>query len=404
MDYYGLLLFFVLEYVRPASYIPFLYVLHLNVIVPISVFLISLGNKSHITNTDVFNTFNFRIVLFFLFLILISIFTAEVTLYAYTLFINTLGYVLVVFMMIKILSDVERIKGVFFILILSHVLIIALNPEIITDPTTRHYLATGSFLGDGNDFALSLNIILPFSIYLFLTVKSFFKRYFYAAFSILLVLSIIGTSSRGGTLTLIALLLYFWWKSSRKMLGAIAVTILAVTVLAFAPQNYFERMETISEYHQDGSAMGRIMAWKAATKMGMDHPFLGVGAGHFSVKFGLEYRPEGFGRTELPWLTAHSQYFLALGELGIPGLIFIVAFFFFNLKRNNQLIKVLNKNFKNEYPNYHKLLLCLNTSLIAYAVGGAFLSTLYYPHLFVLAGLHESTRIIINKELREGLS
>jgi len=32
--------------------------------------------------------------------------------------------------------------------------------------TRSHYIASGSFLGDGNDFALSVNLVIPFCLFL----------------------------------------------------------------------------------------------------------------------------------------------------------------------------------------------------------------------------------------------
>jgi hypothetical protein len=41
-----------------------------------------------------------------------------------------------------------------------------------------------------------------------------------------------------------------------------------------------------------------------------------------------------------------------------------------------------------------KLTIAMNSSMIGFAVGSAFLSSLYYPHLNVLAALLESTNRI----------
>ena len=54
----------------------------------------------------------------------------------------------------------------FGVLILVHVILAALTPEMFTDPEDRHYLASGTFLGDGNDYALSVNIAIPLSLFL----------------------------------------------------------------------------------------------------------------------------------------------------------------------------------------------------------------------------------------------
>jgi hypothetical protein len=39
-------------------------------------------------------------------------------------------------------------------------------------------------------------------------------------------------------------------------------------------------------------------------------------------------------------------------------------------------------------------MVAMQTALLGYAVGGMFLSGVFYPHLFVLAGLMQSARLI----------
>ena len=101
----------------------------------------------------------------------------------------------------------------------------------------------------------------------------------------------------------------------RSLTGAVAVAGLALVLVA-PPRPYFERMSTISS-HEDGSSQGRIAAWNAAVQMAIDNPLFGVGAGHFPVKFGAEYRKAD---CRCRGMTAHSIYFLILGELGLPGI------------------------------------------------------------------------------------
>jgi hypothetical protein len=43
----------------------------------------------------------------------------------------------------------------------------------------------------------------------------------------------------------------------------------------------------------------------------------------------------------------------------------------------------------------------LNASLIAFAVGGAFLSVAYYPHLYVLAGIFTAAQVTYIREKNE---
>ena len=45
-------------------------------------------------------------------------------------------------------------------------------------------------------------------------------------------------------------------------------------------------MDTLADYQQDASAMGRIDAWKWAWSMGLQHPVLGGGFGVFVLDAG----------------------------------------------------------------------------------------------------------------------
>ena len=224
--------------------------------------------------------------------------------------------------------------------------------------------------------------------------ESRLKKYFFWGVACILVLAVIGTQSRGASIALAVSIFYFVLKGSRKILGLLGIGILAICVLLFAPAAYFERMDTIRDYESEGSAKGRIMAWTLAVKMAVDHPFTGVGAGHFGVKYGVEYRPPGFGRTDLPWSNAHSIYFLCLGEFGLTGLLFLFGLIISNLQRNNKRIRDVKNCGLCFGETERKLLVAMQSSFIAFLVGGAFLSGLYYPHIYFLAALMECVYLL----------
>ncbi len=136
--------------------------------------------------------------------------------------------------------------------------------------------------------------------------------------AVLLVMAIIGTQSRGGTLGIVAVLGYRWLRSSHKLLGLAGIAVIGATMLLFAPPAYFDRMGTITS-HTDGSAQGRIQAWSGGIGMAVNNPVFGVGAGQFGPRWGK---------------TAHSSYVLLFAELGFPGLVVIIMLVFGNLHAN----------------------------------------------------------------------
>jgi O-antigen ligase len=177
------------------------------------------------------------------------------------------------------------------------------------------------------------------------------------------------------------------------IIGMVAV----IGILAMAPGAYFARLATIGDT-TEGSAQGRLTAWSAAIRMAADNPLFGVGAAHFGIKIGNEYRPEGFIGSGM---TAHSVYFLALGELGVPGLALLIAIIWGNIAANRRLAAELRRQQSETRHSDLQLLASTSAAMIAFATAGAFLSALYYPHIYVLCGLMSATREVVRQRMRE---
>jgi probable O-glycosylation ligase (exosortase A-associated) len=388
--FYGLLAFFLVEYIRPGMYIPAINATHINSLVPLGIFVGTLVFRAPVSNPEALAEPNTRKVGFLLGLIAVSVVTADVTEFAFNLMTVVIGYVMVYWVIVKQVTTLEQIKKLFFVLTLVHIVVAALTPGMFTS-SERQYVASGSFLGDGNDFALSVNIAIPMCLFLLFDAKKVLPRLFYCAAMLFLVISVVATQSRGGTIALVVVGLYYWLKSESKLRTGVLAAIAVVVVFAFAPPEYFMRMHDVANT-QEGSAQGRIEAWKAGVNMALDHPLLGVGVGHFPVKYGAVYKRNAEG----PWRTAHSIYFLILGELGFPGLIVLLMFIFGNLAANRRLAKLCEERDPTRRNTDLALLACTSAAMLAFATGGAFLSAIYYPHLYILAGVLAASRRIVS--------
>lgn len=400
MLYFGLLTSFLLEYVRPGGFLPLITALKLNTLVPVLVFAAALYTAQKNTNSEILRHRNGRWLIFFLGLLAISLAHADVTFNSFQKFTMVLGYLFLCFAVAKLVDTNGKLKGLALTLVLNHIILVALNPDVVLHPETRNYLDGVTFLGDGNDFALSVVVVVPLCLYLFLDASNKIYRLVTLGLLGLLVFAIIGTSSRGASIAIAVVLMYLWWRGRSKMVGLLGLGMLVTAVLLYAPAEYYGRMQTISNYEEEGSAQGRILAWKSAVRMANDHPLVGVASGHFPIKFGLEYRPPEYGDQHLPWLTAHSIYFLALGELGYPGIIFLLSILYLNYRNGERIIQRM-RTVSQTSPlarRYERMFLCLNSSLIGYAVGGAFLSALYYPHLFVISSIFVAAELMYRRD------
>ena len=395
--YWWLLLALFFEYARPAAFVPALNVIKLQSLVPLSLFVVTIFASGLRPLKEVFRDPLAKWILIYFAIIAFSVLTADFPLRAYNVAKGVFGHLLMFFMVVRIATTPGRIRGVYVALIVAHLFLLLMNPQVVLNPAQRSYIQGGSFLGDGNDFSLSLCILLPMTIELALAASTRKWRFVCWGLLLLLVLTIVANSSRGATLGMIAVGGYLWLRSPRKLLTLAGIGVIGLLLLVYAPGSYFDRMGGIANYQDDGSAMGRIHAWKGAIRMFHDNPLLGVSAGHFPIAYGTRYRPPDAG--SMAWLTAHSMYFLVLGELGLPGITALLVLLLGNMWANTRVQRQLRHDSGSgptgppqSLPEAERMLYLLNASMIGFAVAGAFLSVAYYPHIFVMTALMIAAR------------
>jgi len=400
--YWWLLLAIVVEYARPVAFVPALGMIKLQSLVPVSLVVASFFAKGQRSWQEIFRDPLAKWVLIYLFIITFSIFTADLPLRSLDVAKIVLGYVLLCFVIVRIATTADRIRGICATLAFAHLFLLVMNPELILNPSQRIPIQGGSFLGDGNDFSLSLCILLPMTIDLALATKKRVWRLIWWSVLVLFALAIIASSSRGATLAMISIGSYLWVRSPRKLLTLAGIAMVGLLLLAYAPDTYFDRMSSIGNYQEDGSAMGRITAWKAGVRMFNDNPLFGVSAGNFPFAYGAKYRPPDAG--SMAWLTAHSMYFLVLGELALPGIITLFMLLLGGMRAHALLQRQLRIRAaaapalqRDTLLESERMLYLQNASLIGFAVAAAFLSVAYYPHIFVLTALMISARCVASR-------
>ena len=129
-------------------------------------------------------------------------------------------------------------------------------------------------------------------------------------------------------------------------------------------------MNTINNYEEDGSAMGRINAWWMAWNLARDH-FFGGGFDATTVENFLRYAPVAHDLH-----AAHSIYFQILGEHGFVGLGLFLMLWLFTWVSAGRLHKLGTANPETGWLS--DLGGMCQVSLVGYAVGGAFLSLAYF--------------------------
>ena len=124
-----------------------------------------------------------------------------------------------------------------------------------------------------------------------------------------------------------------------------------------------------------------------------DNPILGVGAGNWPwrvTEYELKLPPsEARTRRLLGGRVAHSLYFTLIPELGLIGIFVYAAIVILLFRRLFALARSPARSPSDSAPlsaNFALLAKAMIVSLLAFFSSGAFVSVLYYPHLWYLTG------------------
>ena len=243
----------------------------------------------------------------------------------------------------------------------------------------------GSFIEDNNAFALAVVMVIPLLRFLQLQLQGFWSRHAITLAMLLCAASAVGSYSRGGLIAIASMALLLWWRSKAKFVGAFVLVGIAMGLVAFMPEAWMGRMETITNYEQDTSAMGRIGAWWTAWGIAFDYPF---GVGFDPVRQALFNLYSPFPAEAR---AAHSNYFQVLGNHGFVGLAIYVSIWIATWRSAGWLRANAAKIPEAEWGA--DLGAMCQVSLIGYLSGGMFLSLAYFDMPYNVMVLVLLTRV-----------
>lgn len=245
----------------------------------------------------------------------------------------------------------------------------------------------GTFIGDNNAIALALIMTIPLMHYLRQGCARRWTRHALDATMLLSVLAALGSYSRGALLAIAAMVLFMWCKSDRKWLSGAIIALITPLLLLFMPLGWSQRMDTIGEYQTDESAMGRINAWRMAWNLARDRFF----GGGFDVA-----EPQAFylyAPNPADVHAAHSIYFQVLGEHGFVGLALYLLLGLLTWRSTAWIVRHARGRPQLDWAG--NLAMAIQASLIGFAVGGAFLSLVYYDVPYYLMAAVVATRVLL---------
>lgn len=250
----------------------------------------------------------------------------------------------------------------------------------------------GGMLQENNALAVALVMILPMMFYLAQTTSKRWIRLalYFSMGSVLL--SILGSQSRGALLALLAIGFLFGFKGKYPFRTSLVLVVAIALAIGFMPDSWTQRMDTIQTYGEDNSAMSRIYTWNTLWNLAVDRPLIGAGfAADNAVTFAL-YGPMDarFQAFQGQIFVAHSIYLQALGEHGFPGLLLYLSLGIWTWRTAGRTARLAEG--QPDLAQWVPLLMRMSqVSILGFSIGGAFLSLMnldvpyYFLAIIVLA-------------------
>lgn len=246
---------------------------------------------------------------------------------------------------------------------------------LFTGGSFRVQQGLGGFISGNNELGLALVMTVPLMFYLHSIATNRWIRFGMLISALLTSVATLGTQSRGALMAIAAMGSAFVYRSPNRRKAIGPFLIITLFVPFFMPESWWARMDTIINYEQDASAMGRINAWKLAWNVAL-HNIFGGGFILETEEIFARYAPD-----PRDIHVAHSIYFQVLGQHGFIGLFLFLGMWISTwrtcrwISRNSDLVsdKMLAR--------------MIEVSLVGYAVGGAFLNLAYFdgPYYLMVA-------------------
>jgi hypothetical protein len=268
----------------------------------------------------------------------------------------------------------------------------------------------GGWMGDENDFCMVMDMVVPFAYFLLFPATGAVQKIKYLAFLGTFLLAAMATLSRGGFMGLAAVGAYCWYRSPKKGNALVVLSIAVMFMVLFAPQTYWDEIssstsdETMSE---EGTGGARLYTWGIGLEMFYSNPIIGIGQGNFPWTIHIYEAGEKFHDRSFSGRQAHSAWVTLIAELGLAGVL-IVGWMLFQCYRDLAFVRrtFASPRVREKHGQIMKtgedvriyLARAMEGSLIGFIMSSVFISTLWYPSMWIMIGLVVALRNISDSE------
>jgi probable O-glycosylation ligase (exosortase A-associated) len=380
--FYALLFYLGNAYFRPEDWVwhDFVGSLRLSLVIGIYVLVFSLFSRYRFI-------WDGRIVLLWAFLALstLSATLSDHAVLSLSYLLDFVKVILMTYLIIVLTTDFAKFRLVVLVMVLSLGTLQAKQGwfYLLTSPGWPNDNPV-PFLGDNNGTALGMLMLVPLIGMLRQTTENRWAKYFFGMMLIGCLYRALSTYSRGGFLAVIAMGGVWWLRSYRKLQGLMVMIMVLAIIVPMLPSAFWNRMSTIQTYEEeeDKSAIARLHYWSTAIDMAAANPILGVG---FRIYNDAYNTYDSSGGAYGPWRSVHNSFLGVLAEVGYVGFFLFVAIILAAFRACAQVRRLAFRNAV--LSDFGRAAIALEASVVAFVVGGSFLTFHYNEMIWHVIGL-----------------
>lgn len=317
------------------------------------------------------------------------------------LFKMTHAYKVILFVIVTmmVMQSPNRLKAFLWVLVIS-MAFIGVKGGLYTLGTggAGRVQGAGGMMEDNNQLAVGMAMTFPLALYFFQHPPVKFLKWAALGFAFLLILTVVGTQSRGGFAAFAAVFFMLAMKTKRKFTVIMVTIPLVVGGLYLAPDSWKNRIESSENATEDSSFRGRVVMWRFSSNVADDNPIEGGGFDVFYVRRAQELYMTPGERARAP----HSIYFEVLAEHGYVGLVLFLTMLFTGWYSGGTTARQLRPYQETRW--LADLCAACQLSLVGYAAGGLTVNIATFDYFYDLLAMIVLSSVIGQRLIAKGVT
>src|SRR5579872_6658509 len=293
----------------------------------------------------------------------------------------------------------KEVRAVFYTIGMAGLVNLLTARMFAKEDNGRLNMDASGTIGNSNDLAAHLLIVLPFILFVSMDKKrNPLLRLAMVPLMAYGVSVILGTASRGGLIALGAVFVFMILRATPKqrVLSLLATVVLGVVSFAILPGATLDRLGSLfggqHEEAEESSDSRSYLFWTSVDYT-LHHPVFGVGLGQFANFEGKTRVAEG--RTG-NWHATHCSWTQVSSETGIPALLFFVLGI-------GSALGMVHRTWRKARAQGHadiaNACFCYLVAMVGFLIAITFLANAYRFYFPAMVGLAISMSFVANRQM-----